>query len=156
MRVGLRVGLPQLRGVEVGCPDRPHLARRDQLVEHLERLRDRRHAVGTVIPVVVDDVGAQPPQRGVDRLLDVGPRSARTLVVAHIHAELRGEDDLVPAAPEHLAEVLLAGAAAVDVGGVEERDTLVERGVDDRAGGVEIDAAPEVVAPQPDDRRVQS
>ena len=74
----------------------------------------------------------------------------------HVHPELGGQHDLVAPAAEHLAEELLAGAgAAVDVGGVEEGDALVERGVDDGAGAFEVDAAAEVVAAEADDRDVQ-
>ena len=57
---------------------------------------------------------------------------------------------------EGLAQVLLGEALAVDVGGVEQRDAGVERGVDDRQGLVCVDATAEVVAPEADDRDGQT
>ena len=41
--------------------------------------------------------------------------------------------------------------AAVDVGGVEQRDALVERGVDHRAGAVQVAAGAPTLLPQADD-----
>ena len=80
-------------------------------MQRLERLGDRGHAVGLVVPVVVDHVGPQAPQRRLDRLADVLARPARTLAVAHVHPELGREHDLVAPALQDLAEELLAVAA---------------------------------------------
>ena len=52
-------------------------------------------------------------------------------LVAHLAVELGGEDDVVAAAFEGLADDLLVLALAVDVSGVDEVDAGVERGVDD-------------------------
>ena len=66
-------------------------------------------------------------------------------------AELRREDDAVAPVAEDLADELLARAHGVDVGGVEERDARVERGVDHRARLREVGARAEVVAAESDD-----
>jgi hypothetical protein len=106
--------------------------------------------------VEVDVVGLQPAQRGLDRPDDVAPRATGTEVVAvaplHAHAELGGQHDLVAAALERGAQTFLGGTArgAVDVGGVEQGDAGVERGVDDLAGAVGVQFAAEVVASDAD------
>ena len=53
------VGLLDLRGREVRVADVAHLARADELVHRAERLLDRRDAVGPVVLVEVDVVGAE-------------------------------------------------------------------------------------------------
>src|SRR5213080_3582276 len=63
-------------------------------------------------------------------------------VVAHRHVELRGEDNVVAAALEGLADDLLGLAGAIDVGGVDEVDAGVERGVDDPDRLVVVGVAP--------------
>jgi len=52
---------------------------------------------------------------------------------------------------QRLAEQLLAlaGTPAVDIGGVEEGDAGVERGIDHRPRALEVEATPEVVAAKP-------
>jgi hypothetical protein len=105
-----------------------------------------------VVLVQVDHVDLEALERRLDRLADVGLRSARarlgTVGALHVHPELGGDDDLVATALQDLTEVRLALAAlgSVDVGGVEEVDPGVDCGVDDRARAVEVDAAAEVVA----------
>ena len=47
-------------------------------------------------------------------------------------------------------------AVAVGVGGVEQRDAEIERLVDHRARGVDVDAAAEVVAAEADGRDAQA
>ena len=49
-------------------------------------------------------------------------------------AELRGDDDLIADAGERISEQLLAGARAVDVGGIEEGDPAIEGKADGRTG----------------------
>ena len=122
----------------------------DDLVERAERLLERRDAVGAVVVVEIHVVGAEPLERRVDRLPRVLGGAAK-LSTVRLPAELRREHDLVSPALEDLAEEALAVAVAVDVGGVEERDALGERGVHDlaRAGKVHLPA--EVVAAEPDD-----
>ena len=153
---GDRVRLLDHRRREVGGADRAHRALLHELVERAERLLDRRHAVGTVVLVEVDPVGLQPPQRCLDRLADVGARTAGGLAVAEVVPELRREHDLVAPAGERAADDLLAAApVAVDVRGVEERDARVERGVDHRARSLLVDPAAEVVAAEADDGHLE-
>ncbi len=100
-------------------------------------------------------VDPQPAQRGLDRTAYVGARATGTAVGAvralHVHPELGGDHEVVAAPLERLAEQLLAGAlAAVDVGGVEQRDADVLGGVEDVADAVEVDPAAERVAADAD------
>ncbi len=116
-----------------------------------ERLGQRRHAVGPVVVVEVDAVGAKPLERRGDRVMDVLPRSAPL----HPVPELRREDDPVAPTFEQLAEEALAVAAAVDVGSVEEVDADFERGIDDLACSREVDPPAEVVAAEADARDLE-
>jgi hypothetical protein len=141
------VGLLDLLGGEVRRPDRAHAPGVHELVERLERLRDRGHTVGPVVPVDVDRVRAQPPQRVLERLADVVAGAPRALGVAHVHPELGPKHNSLPPALQDPPEKLLALSPAVDVGGVEEGDSLSECSVDDGARTLEIEASPEVVAP---------
>ena len=122
-----------------------------ELVERAERLLERRDVVRSVVLVEIDDVGAQPLERRVDRLADVRARTTRLGSVAHVAAELRGEHDAVAPALECLAEERLAAAlVSVDVGGVEERHARSKCRVDDGARAFEIHAHAEVVATEAD------
>src|SRR5205085_10828761 len=115
------VGGPYLRGGEVRRAGVTHLARLDELFERAERLLDRRDAVGTVVLVEVDVVGAQPLQRAVDRTPDVR-RRAPGRIAAALPTELRRDQDLLTAAGERPPEEELALTAAVRLRGVEERN----------------------------------
>ena len=81
-------------------------------------------------------------------------RAALALVVDR-PAELRRDDHVVAPRAERPAEQHLALRAAVDVGGVEEGDARVERGVDHRRGRRLVDPAAEVVAAETDHRGVE-
>ena len=78
-------------------------------------------------------VGLQPAEGSVQIPADLpggqaGPVVGAVQLVAHGEHELGDEDDLLPAAAalgEPLADDLLAGAAAIHVGGVEEGDALL-------------------------------
>jgi len=133
-----------------------HRAGPDQVVERRQRLLDRRARIGLVQLVEVDLLGPQPPQRTLHGGLHVPARAARHRLgrdgAAHVRAELGGQHDAVPAAAEHPAEQLLRGPlAAVDVGGVEQRDPGVQRGVHHRPGLLEIGPLAEIRAAQADD-----
>jgi hypothetical protein len=83
--------------------------------------------------VEVDPVGLEAAQRVLDLADDPSP-GAPLLVgfLAHRHVELGGEDDVVAAAAsEGFADDLLGLALGVDVSGIDEVDSGVERGVDD-------------------------
>ena len=85
----------------------------------------------------------QAPQRVLDRRHDPAARAAAAVgVLAHRHEELGRQDDVVAAALERLADDLLGLAGGVDVGGVDEVDAGVERGVDDADRVVVVGVAP--------------
>ena len=124
-------------------------------VERAERLLERRRLVGEVQLVEVDAIGAEPAQRVVARPGDVRRARATLALVVDRAAELGGDQRFVAPTGEGPAEELLAERSAVDVGGVEQRDARVERGVDDRLRRGLVDPAAEVVAAETDDRRVE-
>ena len=131
-----------------------------QLVQRGQGLLDGGHRVRGVQLVQVDVVGLQPGEG----LLHRGPDVAAAALgpgrraVAHVAAaELGGQHDPVPAPAQHLAEGELGGALpAVALGRVEERDALVDRRVDYRAGARGVQAAAEVVAAEADHRDEQT
>ena len=133
-------GVGDLPAGEVGVAEVADLALGHQLVEGGQGLLDRGHRVRGVQLVQVDVVGLQPGEGLLHRDLDVAAAAlgAGRRAVAHVGAlvpELGGEHHLVPAALQDLAERELGRARpAVGLGGVEERDALVDGGVDDRAG----------------------
>jgi hypothetical protein len=93
--------------------------------------------------VAVDVVGLQAAQRVLDLGHDPTPRDPALVgVVAHRAPELGGQHDVVAAALERLADDLLRLAGRVDVGGVDEVDAGVQRGVDDADGVVVVGVAP--------------
>ena len=136
--------LDDLAGREGGGADVADLALVDEVAERRQRLLDVGARVGAVDLVEVDPVGAQPPQRVLDRADDPAARVALPVgVLAHRVVELRGEDDVVaPAAGERLADDLLGLALPVDVGGVDEVDPGVQRRVDDPDRLVVVGVAP--------------
>ena len=149
---GRRLGLAQLGGAEVRAADLPHLALLYKFVQHAERVGDRRRVVRSVQLVEVDPVGAQLGQTPLDRRAHVRRGgSARTPVDGA--PELRADDDLVPPRPERRGQARLA--LEVGVGGIEEGDTGLERGVDDRRHGVRLHEEAEVVGPESDDRDLE-
>ena len=119
--------------------DVAHLAGADEVVERAQRLVDGDVGLRAVDLVEVDVVGLQAAQAGFALLDDVAAAVAHVVgAFAHHAVHLGGEDDVVALAValERLAGDLLAAAAAVDVGGVEEVDAGVEGAVDDVVGVV--------------------
>ena len=144
------IGFLELLGREIGAADRAHLARADELVERAEGLRDLGCRIGLVEVVEVDVLRLQALERSVDGAADVLGRPVARLPPP---AELGGEDDPVAPPAQHLAEKALAVTAVpVDLGRIEERHAHVERGIDDPARSLEIDAPAEVVAAETDSR----
>ena len=95
--------------------------------------------------VQVDIVGAQPAQAvfgGLPHVLRLGA----VVRFVELHAELGGDDDSCRRLPSARPRIFLAVAFIVDVGGIEEVDAGVERGVDHAARLRFIDAPAEIVA----------
>src|SRR5205085_12423540 len=123
-RVCEAVGSAHLGGGEVRRADVTHLACFDELFERAEGLLDRRDAVGTVVLVEVDVVGAESLERAVDRAPDV--RGGAAGRIAATPAEFRRDQDLLTAAGERPPEEELALPVTVRLRGVEERDADLE------------------------------
>ena len=120
------IAAADLVGRPFGKADIAHLAALDGAGQRLHRLLERRVPVVAVALVEIDEVGAQPPQRGIELLFDLAAREA-AVAVGHREEELGGEDvGVARAALQRLAEEGLGGAAAVDVGGVDEVDADLE------------------------------
>ena len=106
--------------------------------------------------VVVDVLGAEPLQTGLERTAD--PRRvaiALTLGEPHGVTPLRGDQDVRATTGERRTEELLRLPASVALGGVEVVDPGVDRGVDDRTRPFGVDHHPEVVAAESDDGDVE-
>ncbi len=121
-----------------------------QVVERAQRLLEGNAGVVEVELVEVDEVGLQPAQRGVDRVHDVPPAVAHLpRSAAHRREALGGDDVVVALALQPLPDDLLGAsrggevaAERIRIGGVEERDALVGRCVEDgeAAGLVDLEA----------------
>ena len=91
--------------------------------------------IDAMLVVEVDHVDAEPREARLARLPNVLRPAVdaleRAVRVAHV-AELRRDDDALAPPADRATDQLLVAAAAVHVGGVEERDADVERAVDRR------------------------
>jgi len=113
--------------------------------------RDRR--IGEVELVEVEAVGPEPAEAGFRRLADVirtGPLPAPGTSPPNLVATLTSSRLPLRARPRYSSE----RRAAVDVGGVEERDAGIEGGLDDRRRLVFVAATPEIVASEANQRDV--
>ncbi|GAA1728738.1 hypothetical protein GCM10009809_25410 [Isoptericola hypogeus] len=109
-----------------------YLALRDQLADRAGDVLDGHVGVDAVLVEQVDPVGAQSPQRRVRDASDLlGPAVEAALPALDVEAELRGDDDLVADGLERLAHELLVDVRAVDLGGVDEGHTAVDRPAQD-------------------------
>ena len=101
------------------------------MVERVQRLLQRRHAVPLVDLVEVDVVDAEPAQARLARRDQVEAGETRVVrPVAHRHAGLGRQHHALPPALQRLAEDLLGQAARVDVGGVDQVDPGVDAPID--------------------------
>lgn len=120
--VGLRAGRVPAR--HVGQARVADLARRHQVVQGVHDFLDRREPVPGVQQVQVDVVGAQPPQRRIQRADEVFAAVAARVRVTGVDAvgELGGEYDSFadPRLGDQLAKDGLAVARRVEVRGVHE------------------------------------
>ena len=117
----------RLPGHEVGEADVADLPLAHHVVERPQRLLERRVAVPSVHLVQVDVVGLQPFEAALHFAHDVHARRAAPVeVFAHGQPHLGGQDDLLPHAPQGVAEQGLALPEAVHVGRVDEVDAPVQ------------------------------
>ena len=116
-----------------------------------QRLLEGRDAVGLVVVVQLDMIRARNDGARRRSPVDVErePRGSSSRSRPHVDAELRRDLDGHGGRGGFRPEALTV-ALAVDVGGVDQRDSGVDRGVDDGARALEVDPAAEVVAPEPD------
>ena len=101
------------------------LAGADEVGDRAGHVLDRHGGVDAVLVEQVDAVGAEARQRGFHHLADV-VRVAVELGRADAEAELGGDHDLVADGGKGFAHQLLVDVGAVDLGGVEEGDALVD------------------------------
>ena len=124
-----------------------HLAGRDQVGHRADGVLDRRRRVDAVLIVEVDGVDAEPLQRSVAGLAHVlrPAVDAERLAVGVAHEpELRGHDDLRAPVADRLADEAFVGVRPVDVGGVEQGHTEVDRAMDGGDGSGTIGGAIEL------------
>jgi hypothetical protein len=87
-----------------------HLAGLDELLDRAGDLLDRCLRVDPMLVEQVDRLGAEPPQRPVDRPSDrLRPARQAGLLALLVEreSELRGDDDVLPEGRERLADELL-------------------------------------------------
>jgi hypothetical protein len=141
----------QLRGGEIRAADLCDLAGLHEIIHRTERVRDRDRRIGLMQLIEIDAVDAEPLQTVVAGAADV-LRSRPFTCIVHRHTELGRDDRLLPPTGERAAEEFLALRRTVDVSGVEEVDTGVERRGDDTRGRGLVNPHPEVVAAKSDER----
>ena len=148
-RGGLR--LVDLRSGEIGAADVTDLALADQVVKRTQGLLDRRFGVGEMHLVKIDPVCLEPLQARLGGFGDVAGRRAAGARLLHRQAELGRQHDVLAARAENAAEKLFRAAlVAVGVSGVDQRDAEIERAVHHALRRLEIGAAAEIVAAEPD------
>ncbi len=123
------VRLSKRRRRHLGQADRPDLSFLHEIREGADALFDRQPLVPAVQVVEVDDIGLQP----LEALLAVLPDHLGSAVDLTLtlrvpeHAALGDEDELAPAAAEHVADERLVRAEAVQRRRVDVRVSEVER-----------------------------
>ena len=134
-------GLGDVPGRCIREPEVADLAGAHQVTQRLQHFFDRSDQVPGMHPVQVDVVGAQPPQRSVERAVHVLAAIACGVHVAcfaAVEAELGGHYDPVAqlAFRDARADQLFAAAIRVHVGGVDEVATSVDVSIEDGSGSV--------------------
>lgn len=134
-----RVRAPQGLRTRLGQPDMADLSGLHKLFQRPDRIFDRHLRIDPVLVVQVDVVDAQAPKGTLDRAAHVfrAPverAAVRVAVAVEPVTELGRDGQGVPPPLDGLAEQNLAELRPVDVGGVEQRDTEVDRGIDDVLG----------------------
>jgi hypothetical protein len=140
---GHMLGLGELPREHAAGADVAGLARLHHLVQRGHGLLDRRLVVPPVDLVQVDVIGAEPPQRRVDRGEHMLAGQAPVVgALTHREVHLGGQHVVVPPGEEPAQQVsrdLLAHAVRIGVGRVEEGDAALDGRLDDRLGGVLVE-----------------
>src|SRR4029450_6791394 len=113
-----------------------------EIGHRVDRLLDRHLGVRSVQIVKVDGVHSESPQRSLARVANVLRPPIDTLFLADLRHEtkLRRQDDVCTSALDGLADLHLG--ITVDVRGIEEGHTKIDRALNQRDRGVVImDAA---------------
>src|SRR5690349_16264146 len=136
--VGQRLGFGGPPGRDVAQSDGADLPAAYQRVEGGHHLVDVGELVPYVEPIEVDVVGLQAAQRCLDGGEDVLATVTAAVGVGRVGraAEFGGDDQPVPVVgfPDEPAQEFFAGAASVDVGGVDEGAAAFEVAMEDGAG----------------------
>ena len=141
----------------VRAADVANFALTDQGIERLQCFVDRRLTIGRVHLIHVDVVGLKSPQAGLATRHDVVPRRARVIRTrADPIAKLGRDDDVVAAALQRAAEVLLGASGIVRIGRIEVVDAKFQGAVDDRVRGGRVHLIAKWVAAQADCRNLQA
>ena len=118
--VGDGEGLHQVPAGEVGAGDVADFAALDEVVERAEGFFDGGGRVEAVHVVDVDVVGAEAAEAGFDGFQQVDAGGADVVDVgADAEGGFGGDEELVAAAFDGLAEDFFGEAVGIDVGGVE-------------------------------------
>jgi hypothetical protein len=107
-----------------------HLAARDELADGAGDVLDRHVRVDAVLVEHVDRVDAEPLQGPVDGAADRVGSTGQTGLLALLverEPELGGDHHLIADGSQGLANQFLVDERAVDLRGVEERDTALDR-----------------------------
>ena len=127
--VPLRSGqrLHEVPAREIRAADVADLPRAHELVEHAQRLLDRRQRVEAVQLEQVDVIRPQPPQRRLHRGDQMRPRRAHIVGPrAAAKRRLRGNQHLVAPPLDRRPEDFLRAPARVDIRRVKQREPRLE------------------------------
>src|SRR6266702_426827 len=152
------LGLGDPPGRKIRIADVADLALMHEVVERVQGFFHRRQRIVIVLLIEVDVVGLQPCQARFHRRHDVAARCALLgAVIAHRLGIFGREHDVLATVAEHGAQHRFRAAlAGIDVGGVEQGDSEIDRLVDHLARGLEIDALAEIVAAKADSGDAQT
>src|SRR5262249_51145722 len=126
--------LDHLPGIQIGRADIADLAILHEPVQGAQRLLDGRARIRFVVEVEIDVIRVQSAEACLAGAYYMSPRTTpgRRAFLGK-HAELGSYDRLVPPAAQGPTQQFLRGPSAIDVGGVEDRDSAVQGGSHDGA-----------------------
>src|ERR1039457_4347442 len=124
-----RVSTPDVRDTSLRQTEEPYLSLGDELSNGAGHVLHRHRRVDAVLVQQVDMVRLETPQRPLDCPPDgIGTAvNADRLPVLDAEAELCGEDHPVASPLESAANQLLVGPGTVDLGGVQEGASKLDR-----------------------------